>query len=251
MSYFKVLQRAAQGLSDAQPRPLSRYELPEAAWEVEADASDPGDARLDVPPQATTVRAAETRPEMPARTVLPPRADVEERQAGPATPPPASAAPPAPFPAPQAAIAAEPVTAVPAVPGQAAPEPSPPTLPPPSLAPAEPHRTPALMTREVEVRSESLVRVEAQPIPPAPFAEDRAGDKPQVVTLFPAPEPRPDTETAPPAAAQESAAPPPLIIEIGQIDIRLEAPARAAPAPTAPRRQTPVLSLDDYLRGRS
>lgn len=251
MSYFTVLQRAAQGFSDAQPRPLSRYELPETAWEVEADAFDPGEARPDAPPRATTFRTTETQPEMPSRTAIPPRAEVEEQQAVPATPPPATAALSVPVPAPQATIAAEPVMAAPAVPRQAAAEPSPPTLPSPALTPVELHQMPTLLTREVEMRSESLVPIKAQPMPPVPFAEDRAGPEPQIVTLFPAPEIRPDTETAAPAAAQESAVPPSLIIEIGQIDIRLEAPVRAAPAPVAPRRQTPALSLDDYLRARS
>jgi hypothetical protein len=218
---------------------------------MSADAfSPPGEAKPEVTPLVPTVRATEPNPQIPARPLLLTPAVAEERQAMPVSAPPI-ATPVVPLAGPQATVTAEPVTAVPAGPGHVAREPSPPAPVSPALVPAYSNPLPPLPPREIEIRSETLVRAEAQPILPPPAEQERVGPEPQVVTILPPPEVRPDTQAAPPAALQGNSPPPTLIIEIGQIDIRLEAPARTVAMPAAPRRQTPVISLDDYLRARS
>ena len=72
MSYLQALDRTARGHSDALPRPRSRYELPEAAWEIEGEA----------PRVATAVRP-EAAPQPPARPARSP----SRRQLRPRVPP--------------------------------------------------------------------------------------------------------------------------------------------------------------------
>ena len=253
MSYLAALDRAAGGLSAAQPRPLSRFEQPDIAWGEAEDLSDAASPGPDPQPRAAgPAQPGSVPPPGPAPTAAPARpAKVE---AG--TPPTTVAA--SPWPTPSLSPAPPPALIGGQLPAAIQPVVAPVTVAPPLAAPPRivTHVT-ARAERQVVVpppRSDPPAMVVAQPVP-LPPGEPVAAPKPQIVTLLPPPDPTsasaPGPEPAPAPNAPYAPNAPDLIIEIGQIDIRIDAPVRAAPPIAPARRPSPVLSLDDYLRGRT
>lgn len=256
MSYLAAVQRAARGLSDVVPRALSRYEQPGAEWELSRDAPEPVPTPAETPNPPSPLRpprADEHRtdaaplqagqPEAPA-----PALPVAETRHPSEAPRPAAAALGTAAPAEHPAEAARAVAELRSAPHPASERPQP-DGPDVRIEPSGEDR----FLYQHEIRTERDVRIEAAPAssgPPEPQPSEAA---PQLLSLVPRPE-----VAVPEAAAPSPAAPPPeppgpapIVIEIGQIDIHLEAPARAAPSVPARRREAPVLSLDDYLKGRT
>lgn len=264
--YFNALRRAATGRpGDAAPRVPSRFEggidrggpdgmqfTDEAEEGIRSDATSPpapkttaahtvGEDEGQAPARtftheptdeiAPSVRTAETvaapvSPQavetevVPQETSVPTKPDQDERR-------------PAPTPA------------MPAVKAEAAPEPESPTEPAPAAQDvAKPTEASALPREEQAARDE-----------PTPTHETDEGDLftallEQLGTLF-VPPAAEDVSPAPSPLAEAQAAPEPVIVEIGQIDIRLTDPA-AKPGPARTPRPTthsPV-ALDDYLETR-
>ncbi|MBL6429035.1 MAG: hypothetical protein HOY44_16025 [Maritimibacter sp.] len=264
--YFNALQRAATGRpGDAAPRVPSRFEggidrggpdgmqfTEEADEDIGPDATSPparkttaahtaGEDEGQVPPQtfthepsdvtAPSVRTAETvaapvSPQavetevVPQETSVPTTAEQDERWTAPAPPMPAAEA-------------------------EAAPEPNNPTEPAPAAQDvAKPTEASAPPREEPHAQDE-----------PTPTHETDEGDLftallEQLGTLF-VPPAAEDVSPAPSPLAEAQAAPELVIVEIGQIDIRLTDPA-AKPGPARTPRPTthsPV-ALDDYLETR-
>lgn len=264
--YFNALRRAATGRpGDAAPRVPSRFEggidrggpdgmqfTEEADGDTRPDAHAPpelktttahavGEAGSQAPPQtfthaptdeiAPSVQAAETvatslSPQavetevVPQGTSVPTKPDQNERWSA-HTPP------------------------MPAVKAEATPEPESPTEPARAAQDvAKPTEASALPREEQAARDE-----------PTPTHETDEGDLftallEQLGTLF-VPPAAEDDSPDPSPLAEAQAAPEPVIVEIGQIDIRLTDPA-AKPGPARTPRPTthsPV-ALDDYLETR-
>ena len=250
MSYLAALDRAAGGLSAAQPRPLSRFEQPDIAWGEAEDLSDAANPGPDPQPRAAGPAQPGSvpppGPASPAAPALPAKIET-------GTPPTTVAT--APLPTPSLSPAPPPALIGGQLPAAIQPVVAPVTMAPPLSAP------PRIVTH-VTARAERQVAVSpprtnppavmvVQPVP-LPPGEPVAAPKPQIVTLLPPPDPTSAPAPGPePAPAPNAPNAPDLIIEIGQIDIRIDAPVRAAPPITPARRPSPVLSLDDYLRGRT
>lgn len=264
--YFNALRRAATGRpGDAAPRVPSRFEggidrggpdgmqfTEEADGDTRPDATSPpapkttaahtaGEAGSQAPPQtftheptdeiAPSVQAAETvaapvSPQavetevVPQEASVPTTADQDERWSVPTPPMPAAEA-------------------------EAAPEPNNPTEPIPDAQDvAQPTEVSAPPGEQPHAQDE-----------PTPTHETDEGDLftallEQLGTLF-VPPAAEDDSPDPSPLAEAQAAPEPVIVEIGQIDIRLTDPA-AKPGPARTPRPTthsPV-ALDDYLETR-
>lgn len=264
--YFNALRRAATGRpGDAAPRVPSRFEggidrggpagmqfTEEADEDITPDAPAPpalkttaahtvGEAGSQAPPQtfthepsevtAPSVQTAETvatpvSPQsvdtevVPQETSVPTKPDQDERRTAP-TP------------------------AMPAVKAEAAPEPENPTESAPAAQDiAKPTEASAPPREEPHAQDE-----------PTPTHETDEGDLftallEQLGTLF-VPSAAEDDSPAPSPLAEARVTPEPVIVEIGQIDIRLTDPA-AKPGPARTPRPTthsPV-ALDDYLETR-
>ena len=260
MSYLEALIRAQQGLSEAQPRRLSRYERPEASWEIEMEPSEGEIQRASFPPSGGFAVSAMPTPAVPAAPP-PPFPGPATQSLRPAIAP-SEPAPLAAMPMPGGLV---PTTAAPAAaPVQPPASPRPPAAdfavrstassPPAVLGAAEPPPGPPL---DLPQRRGRGIPVEALPLPRPPATAKTPGLTTQDAPLTPSqarpPAPAPASAPPPPPTPAQAAdpAPPAILIEIGQIDIRLEAPPRAVPAPPAQRHlRTPALSLEEYLRGR-
>ncbi|UWU14093.1 hypothetical protein N2599_18560 [Rhizobium sullae] len=254
MSYFKTLQRAATGISEAQPRPVSLYERSDAEWEIEADPLTSPTVASNSPLKPAITEKRQTTSEKAGPPKPHTNAVASEEKAVDLIP---QVLAPLPQPTRPAVVdldsITKPETKPPVSPALQAVAP-PHSVPTPTryATPAEQESPTIQPVREVEIRTERPIRIEAQPVATEPPADERPAAPPQTVFLVPAPEANADAEPISTPPARETRAAPTLLIEIGQIDIRLTAPASAAPIQPARREASPpILSLDDYLKGRS